>query len=172
MPYRWIINSQDGMETRTLELCPHNSLPKRGFAVFILTTSFLCLLPLIALSGTFVFWGLLPFLMLAVWAVWVALQNSYKRNNIYECLSFGQRTVDLKRINPKGDTQSWSCDGYWSRAIIYAKEGPVPDYVTLSGNGREVEIGAFLSQDERKSLYKEVRDELTNYKSEIKSRTK
>ena len=73
--------------------------------------------------------------------------------------------VDLKRTNPRGDTQKWSCDGYWSRTTIYAKEGPVPDYVTLTGNGREVEIGSFLSQDERKSLYEELQKELTNYKS-------
>ncbi len=165
LPYRWIINSQSGEERRALELCPHNSLTKRGFAGFIMTTFVLCLLPLLALSGTHVFWGVLPFLMLAVWAVWVALQNSYRRNNIYECLSFGKKTVDLKRTNPRGDTQKWSCDGYWSRTTIYAKEGPVPDYVTLTGNGREVEIGSFLSQDERKSLYEELQKELTNYKS-------
>ena len=32
----------------------------------------------------------------------------------------------------------------------------MPNYVTLKGQGREVEIGAFLSEDERLSL----RDEL------------
>jgi uncharacterized membrane protein len=34
----------------------------------------------------------------------------------------------------------------------------VPNYVTLSGAGREVEIGAFLSEDERKALYGELSD--------------
>ena len=41
----------------------------------------------------------------------------------------------------------------------------MPFYVTLNGNGREVEIGAFLSEDERKSLYEELRSELSYYKS-------
>jgi uncharacterized membrane protein len=36
--------------------------------------------------------------------------------------------------------------------------------VTLSGNGREVEIGAFLSEDERKSLFKELQSALTKFK--------
>ena len=165
MPYHWKTNFQDGQDTRILEIWPHNSLPKQGFASFIITTFVLILLPLVALSGTLVFWGLLPFLMLAVWAIWTALQHSYKRNKIYECLSFREQTLDLKRTNPKGDTQNWSCEGYWSRASIYIKEGPVPFYVTLNGNGREVEIGAFLSEDERKSLYEELRSELSYYKN-------
>ena len=165
MPYHWTTNSQNGRDIRILELWPHNSLPKQGFASFIVTTFILILLPLLSLSGTLVFWGLLPFLMLAIWAVWTALQHSYKRNKIYECLSFGKQTLDLERTNPKGNTQNWSCEGYWSRASIYTREGPVPFYVTLSGNGREVEIGAFLSEDERKSLYEELRREIAHYKS-------
>ena len=165
MPYHWTTNSQNGRNIRILELWPHNSLPKQGFASFIVTTFILILLPLLSLSGTLVFWGLLPFLMLAIWAVWTALQHSYNRNKIYECLSFGKQTLDLERTNPKGNTQNWSCEGYWSRASIYTREGPVPFYVTLSGNGREVEIGAFLSEDERKSLYEELRREIAHYKS-------
>ncbi|MAT88995.1 MAG: hypothetical protein CL532_10720 [Aestuariivita sp.] len=165
MPYHWKLNSQDGQDTRILELWPHNSLPKQGFAGFILATFILFLLPLLALSGTLLFWGLLPFLMLAIWAVWTALQISYQRNNIHESLSFGQQILHFTRANPKNDTQSWTCEGYWSRVSIYTKEGPVPYYVTLNGNGREVEIGSFLSEEERKSVYEELCHELQKYKT-------
>jgi uncharacterized membrane protein len=34
----------------------------------------------------------------------------------------------------------------------------VPDYVTLTGAGREVEIGAFLTEDERRALFSELSD--------------
>jgi uncharacterized membrane protein len=37
----------------------------------------------------------------------------------------------------------------------------VPQYLTLRGNGREVELGAFLSEDERVSLREELRKALT-----------
>lgn len=36
----------------------------------------------------------------------------------------------------------------------------MPHYVTLSGAGREVEIGAFLSEDERKELYAELSEKV------------
>ena len=43
---------------------------------------------------------------------------------------------------------------------LYATEGPVPDYLTLKGDGREVELGAFLAPEERKALAGELRAEL------------
>jgi uncharacterized membrane protein len=33
----------------------------------------------------------------------------------------------------------------------------VPHYVTLRGKGREVEIGAFLSEEERIALFEDLR---------------
>ena len=39
---------------------------------------------------------------------------------------------------------------------MYDKEGPVANYITLSGNGREVELGSFLGEDERKELFHEL----------------
>jgi uncharacterized membrane protein len=38
--------------------------------------------------------------------------------------------------------------------------GPVPNYVTLTGDGREVEIGAFLSEEERIALYGDLTQKL------------
>ena len=48
---------------------------------------------------------------------------------------------------------------------IYETEGPVANYITLTGNGREVELGAFLSEDERKTLYEELEQLLDGYKA-------
>ena len=41
---------------------------------------------------------------------------------------------------------------------MHLRKGPVSHYVTLSGNGRTVEIGSFLSEDERKQLFSELQD--------------
>jgi uncharacterized membrane protein len=39
---------------------------------------------------------------------------------------------------------------------MYEKDGPVSNYITLTGNGREVELGSFLDEEERKNLYCEL----------------
>jgi uncharacterized membrane protein len=42
----------------------------------------------------------------------------------------------------------------------YPKEGPVEHYLTLQGGPREVEIGAFLTVEERLALQRELLDRL------------
>ena len=37
--------------------------------------------------------------------------------------------------------------------VLHASGGPVPNYITLRGGDREVELGAFLSEDERIALF-------------------
>lgn len=163
MPYDWI-QKQQSPRSRIIELWPHNSLPPNGFAGFILATFALITLPLYGLMGTVVFWALLPFLMVTLGVIWVALRRSYFNRQILEQLTLDSEEIELVRQNPSGATQSWSCNGYWAKVQMHPKGGPVPNYVTLSGNGREVEIGAFLSEEERKALYDDLRRLVQAYK--------
>ena len=96
--------------------------------------------------------------MVTVAAIWLALKRSYHDHNILETLSLEANDVHLRRRNPKGDHQQWDCNVYWAKLSIYPSGGPVPNYLTLTGNGREVEIGAFLSEEERPVLYAELCD--------------
>jgi uncharacterized membrane protein len=154
MPYRWTDSETTGR--KELRLWPHNSLPPRGLAVFVLSTFLLFLLPLSAVLGTIVLWGLLPFLLLALFGMWFALEKNGKDRQILEVLTLDPEETHLIRQNPKGPDQEWSCNTYWVKVALHEKGGPVPHYVTLSGTGREVEIGAFLSEDERKALFDDL----------------
>jgi uncharacterized membrane protein len=42
------------------------------------------------------------------------------------------------------------------RLTVHKTGGPVPQYLTLKGNGREVELGAFLTEAERLTLADEL----------------
>ena len=156
MPYEWTQPSADDAATR-LALWPHRSLPRRGFAAFILGTFTMITIPLYPLLGTVVLWGLLPFLLLAVAGIWWGLEHSYKTARVREDLSIEPELIHLVRTNPGGRVQEWECNSYWARAQLHPTGGSVPYYITLKGRGaREVEIGAFLSEDERKILYGEL----------------
>ena len=160
MPYEWTASKEPSGNVRHLRLWPHRSLPRRGFAAFILATFTLITIPLYPLLGTILLWGILPFLLLAVAGIWWALERSYRDADLKEELTIDADQVHLRRTNPKGDTQEWECQSYWAKAQIHATGGPVPHYVTLTGKGREVEIGAFLSEDERKALFGELSEAL------------
>ncbi|MEM8577780.1 MAG: DUF2244 domain-containing protein [Pseudomonadota bacterium] len=154
MPYRWTTDPQ--ADTQVMQLWPHNALPARGMAAFVLSTFTLILIPALPLLGSPVLWGLLPFLLATVWAIYFALQSNWRQRQITEELTLAPDQTSLIRTGPKGDTQSWDCNRYWTRVTKYDAEGPVPHYITLSGSGREVEIGAFLSEDERIALYDDL----------------
>lgn len=157
MPYTWTDTSQDNQELR---LWPHQSLPAHGFAATILGIFALSTIPLYGLIGTVLLWGILPFMLLALGAMWYALRRNERDLQIIEVLIMTPDDLHLIRQSIKGDAQEWRCNPYWTQVNMHQKGGPVPHYVTLSGAGREVEIGAFLSEDERKALYAELSEKV------------
>ena len=154
MPYEWTTRPE--AQRQELRLWPHNSLPPRGLAAFVLVTFAMILIPVITLLGSPVLWGLLPFALLAVWGINHALHRNRKARQIVETLTLDSEAAQLIREEPSGAKREWDCNRYWTTITKYEKDGPIPNYVTLKGKGREVEIGAFLSEDERVSLYDEL----------------
>ncbi len=136
-----------------LTLWPYRSLPPKGFAWFIGITFAMFLLPLLAVLGTKALWGLLPFLMGALALVWYFLRRNTADTRLNEVLSIWGDHIDLTRHNPRKADQNWQANPHWVELKLQPKGGPVENYLTLRGNGRTVEIGAFLSPGERKDLY-------------------
>lgn len=162
MPYRW---SHTAAQVEELQLWPHQSLPARGYAGFLLASFAFAAIPLAAVLGTVLLWGLLPFMLLALGGLWFALDRNRRDAQLLEVLRLSPAEVSLTRHNPQGTVQSWSCNPHWARPHLHRDDGPVPYYVTLSGAGREVEIGAFLSEDERRVLHGELASELAAQRS-------
>lgn len=153
MPYRWHPASPEG--TR-LTLWPHRSLPARGFVWFIGSSAALLALPVMATLGSPALWFLLSFAALAIAGVWVALRRSWRDGEITETLTLTPALASLTREGPRGQRQDWRAETRWVRVILHPTAGPVPNYLTLQGGPREVELGAFLSEDERIALRAEV----------------
>lgn len=157
MPYRWTQNSDMEQELR---LWPHNSLPPRGAMGVVLAVFLFGLIPLLAVLGSVVLWGLLPFLLLTVLGLWLAIEMNYRARSVFEVLTLDKTQARLVHHHPRNGDQEWSCNRYWARPEMHASGGPVPHYVTLIGDGREVEIGAFLSEDERIALFDDLNQKL------------
>ena len=164
MPYD-IRDDIKNTQIKIIEVWPYNSLKPKGFVLFLGSTFVLISLPLFNVLGTTVFWGLLPFLLVAFMGVWFALRQSLNDRQILEQLTLSREEIALIRQNPTGEHKRWVCSPYWAKLKIYETEGPVANYITLTGNGREVELGAFLSEDERKTLYEELEQLLDSYKA-------
>ena len=157
MPIEWLPPSPEGDR---LHLWPYRSLPRRGFVWFVGGTAALIALPLMAVLGHAVLWGLLPFLALAIGALWWGLERSYRDAEILEALTLTPDRITLTRHGPRGRRQDWEANPHWVRIRRHETQGPVPHYLTLQGGPREVEIGAFLTPEERLALEQDLRQRL------------
>ena len=173
MPYQWdetlpeapddpgaFCYAKGGKPCARLTLWPHRSMTNSGFAWFIGLTFAMFLLPLLALLGSVALWGLLPFLSLALWGIWYSIRRNDADRSQHEVLSIWEDRVELTRHNPRGLDQTWHANPHWVEVKILADGGPVENYVTLRGNDRTVEIGAFLSAEERNILYGALRQKI------------
>lgn len=138
---------------------PHRSLGPRGFAAFILITFALFLVPLLAVIGTLVLWAVLPFVLATLWGLWVALRRNTAEALLTEEVVITPDEIRVLRREPDGRELSWQANPYWVR-IRLRDDGPVEKYLTLAGAGREIELGAFLSPEERAALRDVLEDEL------------
>lgn len=148
-----------------LKAWPHNTLPPRGFAIVIGLTATTLAMPLVAVLGSAALWGLLPFAAMVLWGLWYALERNWRDRQILEEMDLSRAAVTLHRINPRGPAQDWQADPHWVTLNLIPRGGPVEQYLTLTGGGREVELGAFLMPDERRALHDDLSDLLIRLKS-------
>lgn len=156
MPYEWSDDPNTARNNISLSLWPYRSLLRKDFVLFMGATAAIIALPLITLLGTVILWVLLPFFAVMIWGLWTALNVSYKRGETLEHLVMTADKVRLTHTTPKGKVLTWEANRYWTTAHLHPTSGPVENYITLRGGGRDVEIGAFLDADERLVLFDEL----------------
>ena len=162
MPFTLTTHSPSHLSLRAW---PHNALPARGFVMAIVIAASSLSIPLLAVLGSPILWGLLPFAGLAVWGLWYGLQRNWRDRQIVEEMEITRSGVHLRRINPRGPAQEWQADPYWLALHLHPRGGPVEHYLTLTGGGREVELGAFLTPEERMDLHDRLSQALIDLKS-------
>lgn len=134
-----------------LTIWPNRSLSRRGFAWVLGIVAAGLALPIIPLLGTSLALGLIPFSLAALLALYVALRRSYADGRLTERIRIWHDLVTVERREPRGAVRRWQANPHWVRLSL-RDDGPVERYLTLTGGGREIELGAFLSPEERESL--------------------
>ncbi len=138
-----------------LTLWPHRSLSRAGTGWVLGLVCAGLAVPLAGLTGTAAAWGLLPFLLVVPLALYAALRRSYADGRLIEELRLWPDLITVERREPRGAVRRWHADPFWVRLRIF-ENGRIEKYLTLSGNGREIELGAFLSPPEREALHRDL----------------
>ena len=110
MPYEWQDTAPDhsGALSYRLRLWPYQSLPRKGFVWFIGVTAAFMALPVVAMLGTAVLWGLLPFALLVIGGLWYAIQRSYAQGEMTEELILSGADIVKVGIGPGSSPASSS----------------------------------------------------------------
>lgn len=139
-----------------LILRPNRSLGLRGFVWVIGLAWAGFMIPLVALLGTVALWAMLPFVLGTVALLWVLIRRHQADGALFERLTLSPESIRITHHAPRKPVQDWQANPYWTRVTLHRKGGPVENYITLRGGGREVELGAFLSPEERGALHGEL----------------
>lgn len=143
---------------------PYRSLSNFGFGATIMFTACAFLLPLLAFLGTQALWTLLFFVGPAVAALWYFIRRNDKDGSLVENVTLWPDLIAVHRQNPRKPDQYWHANPYWV-SVHMRDTKKCPSYLTLKGAGREIELGAFLTVDERKDLEKDLRKQLAQVAS-------
>ena len=112
-------------------------------------------LPLVALLGSPVVWFLMFFFIIAMTAMWRAITANQRDRSSHEELVLTEKHIRLEHVPHAGPVLEWDANRHWV-TVNLRQDGPVENYLTLRGNGREVELGRFLTPEEREALYDEI----------------
>ncbi len=140
-------------------LWPHRSLPRKGRRTVLAIAAAGFSMPLVAMAGTVVFWGLLPFCLGGLGLLWAGLARSTRDGRIVEEITLWPDEMRVERREPAGRVLRWQAFPGFVRPRL-RQDGPVRDYLTLQGGGREIELGIFLTAEERIALKRELDHQL------------
>ncbi len=135
-----------------LRLWPNRSLPRRGARVVLILLGIGLAAPLLPLAGTALIWGIVPFEAAVLGGLYLAFRRSYADGALTEELRLWPDVISVVRREAGGRILTWRADPFWVRTRLI-EDGKVEQYLTLRGDGREIELGAFLSPDERVALH-------------------
>ncbi|KPF67843.1 hypothetical protein IP88_12140 [alpha proteobacterium AAP81b] len=108
-------------------------------------------------------WPVLPFLALDVGALWWAFRASNATGRALERVVLADDALTVTRISHHGVRRDVALEAYWTRVDV--EETPLGDaHLFLTGRGRRVRVGGFLSADERREVAKVIAAALSDYR--------
>lgn len=139
-------------------LHPNASLSPRGFFLlmaFIGLISFCAGIAFVMVGA----WPVFGFFGIDIVLVYLAFKLNYRDARRYETIRLTDSALTVERFTPSGRRERWRFQPYWLKVEI--DDDPVPgSTVTLRSHGRMVEIGSFLSPEERLDFAHALRIEL------------
>jgi len=153
-------------------LYPHRSLGRRGYLILGLGTAFI--------MGGYA----LTFLLLGAWPIfgfigaewllfWYLFSRHFRGDRRAERLRLFHDRLIVERIDAKGHFTAFSLQPYWLQVVLAphlaSRAVDVDNALYLRSHGKQIEIGAFLSENERRDFAGELARVLDRHRDDAYS---
>ena len=139
-----------------INIWPNRSMSRENFGLFVILLGILAFWPVVPFFGSKTLIAILPF-SLSI-ALLLLLLRRYADNfeKIHETLVIWPNLITVRRYESNGSIKEWNSNPYWTKVNLYENSEKIENYLTLSGSGREIELGAFLAPGERLELKNKI----------------
>ena len=157
-------NSKNDDPVLSLTIWPHRSCDKKTFGLILVFVGFILVLPTFLFLNIYFALAILPFSLSSLLILYLVGNKNFNDARLIEKLIIYPKKITLERKEPNNTTKKWNSNPYWTKVNLY-NNGPVESYLTLKGNGKEVELGSFLTPEERINLKQKIDDTLIKLSS-------
>ena len=150
-----VTTDPDPASLRRIDLLPNCSLTPGGALFFFAGIAAVSL----TVAGFFVmsgFWPVLPFAGLELGLLAWALATSLKRRHWTQTIEIDAERVVVETRGPQGSERT-EYPRHWASVKLSSPRGWYPARLLLGSHGRLFEVGAFLTEEERRRLYDRLR---------------
>jgi uncharacterized membrane protein len=141
-------------------LHPHRSLGPTGFLILMSAVgavSFVTGMGFLLMGA----WPVMGFFGLDAALIYLAFRLNYRSGRLYEAVELTPELLTVKRVHPSGKCEHFEFNPYW----VHVRLAEAPNGSTdlrLSLHGRELSIGGFLTDDERRDFSNALTGALLN----------
>lgn len=140
----------------SLILWPNRSLEKKTFFTLMIMIMGAMAIPVIPFIGSKTLLVILPFSFSTTLLLFLLILLNYRAGKLYESVKIWPNLIEVKRYEINGTHKEWNSNPYWTKVKLYKESQKIQNYLTLSGSGREVEVGAFLAPNERLEIKQKI----------------
>ncbi|WP_427024780.1 DUF2244 domain-containing protein [Aureimonas ureilytica] len=134
-------------------LVPYRSLGRRGFHVTMALFGGASLVSGLAFLANGA-WPIVGFFGLDVLLLWIALRASFRSAQAREEVSVSRTDLSIRKISPRGAVSETHYYPGWTRFLVRRHPEFGVTHMSVTGEGRATELGAFLNPDDRDSFAK------------------
>ena len=139
-------------------LSPHRSLSPVGFRMLMAAIA-AALLGVGAVFFAAGAWPVIGFCGLELALVYLFFQLNFRDLRRYETIRLTDAALEVRRVAPDGSAELVSFQPYWLKVTVENSPGRSSRLV-LSSHGRALDVGSFLSPEEREDLARALGDAL------------